>query len=89
MTPEQKESLDSIKATYALLNHNEVEVGYFRTEDLRVTLEFLEELEQKITCVKEDLGDIKEYLETNGEDSNSAVMELVDSSLMFLNNNDF
>jgi hypothetical protein len=89
MTQEQTEAVDRVKAAYAALNDSEFESGTFRTEDVKALIDSFEELEAKVEFVKEDLAEIRNILQNNGEDDNSLLMELVNSTLMLLNDSDF
>jgi endonuclease III-like uncharacterized protein len=78
-------------ATYASLNDDDHELGVYRTTDMEVVLKVLAQQQITIETVKDDLNDIKEALETEGEDAKELYLikgmglELVNSTLIFLN----
>lgn len=87
MTDEQKQALDRVKATWAHAHENDAIGSFHQTNDTGVLLGLLETLEQKVESIKDDVEEVKAFLQENGSDSQTAI-ELLNSSLYFLNDLD-
>jgi hypothetical protein len=55
---DKKDCINRVRATYAALNDSEFSLGSYRTQDIGVVLELLNDQEVKLACVKEDLEDL-------------------------------
>lgn len=90
MTEEQKDALNRVKAAYAANNDVGIETGIYSTNDMRVVIGFMEEQELRLESVKEDLIELKNYLEMDEEvNQDEMALEMVESTLMFLTDNEF
>ena len=93
MNSEQRESLNRVRASYASMNDDDHELGVYRTADMEVVLNLLSQQQIVIDTVRDDLGDIREALETVPEPGSynsydlvaKMGLELVNSTLMFIN----
>ena len=83
MTNEQRESLARIRANYSSLEYSGFESGSYRTDDMDDVMDVIDELEQKLDCVKADLEDIRTSLQMN-DLLDQVTLELVESTLMLL-----
>ncbi len=84
MTNQQKEVFVRVQASVAYNLYNEREVTSFNTEDLEVILEYVDEQTAKLECVRNDLEDVKSYVEALPL-VHYDTLDMVNSTLLFLN----
>jgi hypothetical protein len=65
MTKEQRESLDRVKAQLAYGHYNSDGVGSYNASDIENVLLVIQDLEDRLGCVREDLIDIQNSFDDN------------------------
>jgi len=79
-----KEALDRVKASYAMANDNEATSGTYQTNDIKSLLDSLNERQEVINNVKDDLDELKDWVETSSDEPDKTVLQLIDSTLKLL-----
>jgi len=79
---ETDESLDRVLANHAYAKDNDLQTYTYSTEEVGHLISTMQSYESMLVCVKEDLKDLRLWVESKNKDKTT--LEMIESTLAFI-----